>query len=366
MSILKIQTLNPYIPNSYDKNLNWVLYHQNYNDNLAIFLDKSEFEIYKELIKSILNKPSEIKFGKKIYLGRLSNLPRHKTKEYFQINKLNKTSRLEQSDTIIFHKQHLQELNDIFQVNNNHRYNKLSLNEVYFFELQDNNFIINYTKTYSNTIDKLPFCLLINNNNIHQITPKLKTFLQGKTSKELYYKSLYRENNIVEAFSYIEYILKNPHVNVIFDEDLLEPLNEDGFELDEEYLSTLDDMFNSKSQDNINLALEMLSNVNIEKHSLTIALFLNKHKNKFSWGSGLSITQNNSFKSTIKYFKSKNINFESDWRSFSTNLYKLHKDNPKNIAILKEFIQQNINQYLKEFNPNNFIEIELNNLVFKE
>ena len=366
MSILKIQTLQPNIPSSYDKNLNNVLYHQNFKDNLAIFLDKSEFKIYNELIESILNKPSEIKFGKKIYLGRLSNLPRHKTKEYFQINKLNKTSRLEQSDTIIFHKQHLQELSNIFRVNYNNIYNKLSLNEVYFFESQDSDFIINHTKTFSNITDKLPFCLLINSNNVHQITPKLKTLLQGKTSKEFYYKSFYRENNIIEVFSYIEYILKNPHVNVIFDNDLLEPLNEDGFELDNEYLSTLDDMFNSKSQDNINLALEMLSNVNIEKHSLTIALFLNKHKKKFSWGSGLSITQNNSFKSILKYLKSKNINFESDWRSFSINLYKLHKDNPENVAILKEFVQQNINQYLKEFNPNNFMEIELGSLVFKE
>jgi hypothetical protein len=125
-------------------------------------------------------------------------------------------------------------------------------------------------------------------------------------------------------------------------------------------------MFESKSQDNINLALEMLSNVNIEKYSLTIALFLNKHKNIFAWGSGLSLTQNNSFKSTIKYFKSKNINFESDWRFFSTNLYKLHKDNPENITIITDFVQQNINQYLKEYNPKDFMEIKLESLAFRE
>ena len=109
----------------------------------------------------------------------------------------------------------------------------------------------------------------------------------------------------------------------------------------------------------------MLSNVNIEKNSLTIALFLNKHKNTFSWGSGLSITKNNSFKSTLKYFKSKNINFDHDWRSFSANLYKLHKNNPKNLEIINNFIQQNINQYLKEFNPNQYLEVKLESLALK-
>ena len=165
----------------------------------------------------------------------------------------------------------------------------------------------------------------------------------------------------------IEYIFKNPHVNIIFDEDLIEVINEDGFELDDDYLSTLDSMFESESQDNINLALEMLSNVNIEKNSLTIALFLNKHKNIFSWGSGLSITKNNSFKSTLKYFKSKNINFESDWRIFSTNLLKLHKDNPKNVDIIKDFTLQNINMYLKQFGSDGkgFIELTSFDLALK-
>jgi len=206
---------------------------------------------------------------------------------------------------------------------------------------------------------------MIREDNKNKITPKLLNFLQNRESEDLLYKSLYREKNLVEVYNYLEYILKNPNVRVIFDENLMDPLNEDGFELDEEYLTTLDGMFESKSQDNINLALEMLSNVNIEKNSLTIALFLNKHKNTFSWGSGLSITKNNSFKSTLKYFKSKNINFDHDWRSFSANLYKLHKNNPKNLEIINNFIQQNINQYLKEFNPNQYLEIKLESLALK-
>lgn len=231
----------------------------------------------------------------------------------------------------------------------------------------DKEYIENYSKSYysGNIIFENSFIVIITEENKNKITPKLVNFLQDKKLEDLYYKSLYRDKKLVEVHNYLEYILKNPNVKVIFDENIMDPLNEDGFELDEEYLTTLDGMFESRSQDNINLALEMLSNVNIEKNSLTIALFLNKHRNIFSWGRGLSITKNNSFKSTLKYFKSKNIDFESDWRSFSANLYKLHKDNPKNIEIINEFIQQNINQYLKEFNPNTYLEVKLESLALK-
>lgn len=348
MGIIKIQKLSFGNSNGYNTNL----LHNSYADSIINF-NMDDYEIYKEFIKNLLNKPSEIKFGEKIYLGKLSNLPRYKIKEYFQSNKLNKTSKIKQSNTIVFAKQHLQELNDIF--------NRLSLKEVYFFELKDNKYLMDNSEIYGAKFnDKLSSCLIIDKGE--KLNNKLKQFLQDKTSETLYVRDLYRDNIIIEIFSYIEYIFKNPHVNIIFDEDLIEVINEDGFELDDDYLSTLDSMFESKSQDNINLALEMLSNVNIEKYSLTIALLLNKHIDKFTWGSGLSINRNNSFKSILKYFKSKNINFKDDWRIFSKNLYILHKDNPQNIKIIEKFIHKNINNYLKWGNYENYLYIDSFNL----
>jgi hypothetical protein len=355
MGIIKRKILEPYNYIGSNKSL---IYRSYYGDSIMSF-NKDKYETYKEFIKNLLNKPSEVKFGEKIYLGKLSNLPRHKIKEYFQSNKLNKTSKLEQSNTIVFNKQHLQELNDIF--NSDREYNKLSLKKVYFFELKDNKYLIDNCESWSNKLnDKFPFCLIINQGE--KLNNKLESFLQDKISETLYVKDLYRENNITEIFSYIEYIFKNPHVNIIFDEDLIEVINEDGFELDDDYLSTLDSMFESESQDNINLALEMLSNVNIEKYSLTIALFLNKHIKKFGWGNGLSLKHNNSFKSILKYFESKNINFNDDWRIFSKNLYILHKDNPEDLKIIEEFIHQNINNYLKWGDCKNYLYIDSFNL----
>ena len=369
MSIVKSSIFEPYIPSNYDKTEHQksFLYHNYSHSNEGdIYFTEKESKEYEKLINSLLNQKVNTTLTGKIYLGKLSSLPRHKIKDYFKENKVSKTSRLDQSDTIILNKEHLIQFNIMFKSDTS--WYRLKPCKVYKFDSkQDKTYIESNSKSYHNPELNFnnPFIILIKEENKNKVTPKLVNFLQGKESEELLYKSLYREKNMVEVHNYLEYILKNPNVKIIFDENIMDPLNQDGFELDEEYLTTLNGMFESKSQDNINLALEMLSNVNIEKNSLTIALFLNKHKSKFSWGTGLSITKNNSFKSTLKYFKSKNINFESDWRSFSANLYKLHKDNPKNLEIINEFIQQNINQYLKEFNPNQYLEIKLESLALK-
>jgi hypothetical protein len=372
MSIVKSSIFEPYIPSSYDKieHQNNFLYHSyNHSKEGDIYFTENEKKDYEKLVNSLLNQKVNTTLNGKIYLGKLSSLPRHKIKDYFKENKVSKTSRLDQSDTIILNKEHLVEFNKMFESGSS--WYRLKPCKIYRFDSEhDKEYIENYSKSYynGNIIHDEPFTIMIREDNKNLITPKLVNFLQGKKSEDVFYKNLYREKNLVEVHNYLEYILKNPNVKVIFDENIMDPLNEDGFELDEEYLTTLDGMFESKSQDNINLALEMLSNVNIEKNSLTIALFLNKHKNIFSWGSGLSITKNNSFKSTLKYFKSKNINLESDWRIFSTSLLKLHKDNPKNVDIIKDFTLQNINIYLKQFGSDGkgFIELTSFDLALKD
>jgi hypothetical protein len=370
MSIVKSTLFEPYIPSSYDKDTHVIMQHNNHYGNEGnIFFTKEEYKKYEDLVNSLLNQKVDTTLNGKVYLGKLSSLPRHKIKDYFKENNVNKTSRLDQSDTIILNREHLNEFNKIF--GSSASWYKLKSCKVYKFDSsEDKDFIVKYAKSWYNTTFNLEsqFSIVITDENKNKLTPKLTNFLQGRESEDLFYKSLYRDKNLVEVHNHLEHVIKNPNVKVIFDESIMDPLNEDGFELDEEYLTTLDGMFESKSQDNINLALEMLSNVNIEKNSLTIALFLNKHKNIFSWGSGLSVTKNNSFKSTLKYFKSKNINFESDWRTFSTNLLKLHKDNPKNVDIIKDFTLQNINMYLKQFSSDGkgFIELTSFNLALRD
>ena len=334
MSIVKARIFEP----KYNSNK---CFHYIYNkNNENLIFTQEEYKQYKQLVTSILNQSDDIKLNGKVYLGKLSSLPRFKIKDYFKENKINKTSKIEQSDIIILNRKHLIEFNNILDPSDISYYNKLYSCKIYKFNSKkDKEFINQYNNNnygyYDNNID---FILKINDDYTNSLPSNVINFLKDKTYENVLYKQIYREKNIIELYTYLDYILKNPHVNIIFDDNLMNSLNKNGFELDDDYLSTLDDMFNSKSQDNINLALEMLSNVNIEKYLLIIALFLNKHKNKFSWGSGLSINNNSSFKSTLKYLESKNIIWNNDWRCFSTNLYKLYQNNPENIAIIRNFI----------------------------
>lgn len=341
-----------------------------------ISIRNEEYSFYKSLLEDIINSKFNSNLKGKVYLGKLSDLPRHKIKEHFNTNNVKKTSRLEQSETIILNKKHLVEFSKLF--NQSSSYHSLSKSKVYIINKEeDKKFLIseffkpnNYDKKKLENGAKyykdFPLLVTVNEEDeIRGIPPILKQFLSNKECQSLYIKKLYRNSKFLEIVNIINYVKSNPHVNLIFDEDFLLTLNKDGFELDEEYLDTLNSMFASKSQDNINLALEMLSNINIEKHSLTIALLLNKHNRVFSWGSGLSLNNNKSFKSILKHFESKNISFGSDWRSFIINLYKLHKDNPENVKIIQEFTRQNINEYLKAVYGSNNQFIELNSNDFK-
>jgi hypothetical protein len=330
-----------------------------------IVLTPSEYtNIISFIRKIIFQEKKELKLGKKVYLGSSSNLPRHKVKEYFNDNNTKKTSRIEQADTVILDKVGIEKLLHFLTPDTTNNYHDgLFLGKIYIADTPYNKqnllpITLNYTH-YGYKLEDLvsdsstPF-YIIAPSNINVISPDLKPYLDILNSQDLYVSNSWSANReILNIYEAIVTLNKNPNINVVFDEDILTLINSDGLDLDPDYLSTLDSMFESKDQENINLALEMLSNVNIEKHSLTLALFLNRHMDKFYSGSGLNINQNRSFKSFIKYFDSKKVQFKSNWKVFSASLLKKYQDDPKSIKIINSFIIQNINNSL-----NGFLEIE--------
>jgi hypothetical protein len=305
--------------------------------------------------KIISQEKKELKLGKKVYLGSSSNLPRHKVKEYFNNNNTKKTSRFEQADSIIIDKGNIEKL--LTHLIPSDRNYDIDLYKTYItkdYKDKQNLLptIIPYTH-YEYKLEDLisdsitPFYILTLPNK-NPIPPYLKSYLDNLTSQDLYVGNGWSINReVLNIYEAVVTLYKNPRINIVFDEDILPLINNDGIELDADYLSTLDSMFESKNQENINLALEMLSNVDLEKYTLTLALFLNKHMDKFFKGSGLNINQNRSFKSFIKYFEAKKIGFRSNWKKFSVDLLTQYKNDPQSIELINTFILQNINNYLK-------------------
>lgn len=306
---------------------------------------------YENLIEKLLNQSPNTNLGDKVYLGKLSNIPRHRVKEYFENSTSKKTSRIEQANTIIFSREYLIKFKNTLK--------KLELKEFLFLEktqiLQDyiksNSSEWVYKKVKPIFESNTPLLLISyykNTNLSNSLVPNFKRVIDTTQIKTQYVETLYRDNYTKEILNYLDLVLENPSINILFDEDFLMDLNSDGIELDNDYLSTLNSMFESKEQANINLALEMLSNVNIEKNYFTIALFLNRYQNLFLWGSGLSMTQNKSFKSIEKFLKDKGINYQADWRAFNAALYKNSQNDPEKIEIITRSILDNLNKYMKE------------------
>jgi hypothetical protein len=313
-----------------------------------ILEDKTKYE---NLIEKLLNQSPNSNLGDKVYLGKLSNIPRHRVKEYFENSTSKKTSRVEQANTIIFSREYL--------LNFKKDLKKLVLKEFSFLEktqiLQDyikrNSTEYAYKRIepiFKNDTPLLLISYYKNTNLTNSLAPNFKRVVDTTKIKTQYIEALYRDTYTKEILNYLDLALENPSINILFDEDFLTDLNADGIELDNDYLATLSSMFESREQANINLALEMLSNVNIETNYFTIALLLNRYQNLFSWGSGLSMSQNKSFKSIEKYLKDKGINYQADWRSFNAALYKNCQNDPEKTEIIIHSVLENLNKYMKE------------------
>jgi hypothetical protein len=117
MGAIKANTFEPYIPSAYDGNPNFILYHNSYASTDILLLTKNEYKLYNELVTKLLNKPVDTTLGKKVYLGKLSNLPRHKMKDFFTENHL-KYTKISQADQYLFEKLFSYNLIIIYQYQN--------------------------------------------------------------------------------------------------------------------------------------------------------------------------------------------------------------------------------------------------------
>ena len=86
-----------------------------YNKYPTLISTKEEIEEYNELINNIIQKSPTAIIKDRVYLGVLSDLPRHKIKDYLSLHNANKTSKINYASTIILNKLYLKELQEIFK-----------------------------------------------------------------------------------------------------------------------------------------------------------------------------------------------------------------------------------------------------------
>jgi hypothetical protein len=322
-------------------------YHSYYGGIDKIFHTKDELEDYKTKINTILDNKGDGKIGKTIYVGKGSNVPRHKIKAFTEENKIKKTTIMSNAETIIFDRKAIKDTYDWLKGCKEAKVAIVPFTKNLYDIVIKANSLTNtsYAKIYTECFNKKAN-LIIHYEEYNNYPLDFKQELGILDWKDYYEQNTYRTRNTEEVFDTILCYLKNPHGNIIWDDIILEKLNSEGIDLDDDYVDTLDSMFSSKEPDNIRLAVEMMSNVNLEKFGLTIALLLNKHSSNMNWGNGNTGSQ--AYKTLDRYFLNKGIDWKRDYRSFSAGLYKNYANDKGAKETIEQFVLQNINRHLAE------------------
>jgi len=319
-----------------------------YGGDSKNFHTENELEDYKTKINTILDNKGNGKISKTIYVGKGSNVPRHKIKAFTEENKIKKTTIMSNAETIIFDRKAIKDTYDWFKGCKEAKVAIVPFTQnLYDIIIKANSLTNNttYAKSYTESFKKKAD-MVIYYEEYSNYPLDFKQELGILDWKDYYEQNTYRTKNIQDVFSTILYYLKNIHGNIIWDDIILEKLNSEGIDLDNDYVNTLDSMFASKEPDNVRLAIEMMSNVNLEKFGLIIALLLNKYNQAMSWGNGNTTSQ--AYKTLDRYFKNKGIDWKRDFRTFSTGLYKNYSNDQYSKDIIEKFVLQNINRYLSE------------------
>ena len=339
--------------------------------NSVIMLNDEERSNYINQVKNLIFQPKQLNFGNLVYTGNTCSVPRFKLKQYFADNKIKRTSRQEYCDTIIIDKNYLINVLKILEED-------YTLPVIYDGNINlikdalERHVKKNNSNWYTESVEKV-IPKLTSENTFIQLypdyaswtEPEFKNLINSSDIKNIWCYTLYRDKTVGDMMEMLDFLTQHPNVNIIFDEYILELLNSDGIELDDEYLDTLHNMFASKQNDSIRLAIEMLSNVNLEKDSLTIALLLNKYQEVFNHGSGITPSSMNSFKAIDKYYRSRGIKWKTDWRPFSKSLYKNYSYNSEYKKVIEDFVRRNINQYLNEYTTGNQFNVKSFDLAFQ-
>ena len=330
-------------------------YNSYYDNNLNTkeFLKEEELHSKKKQLETLLSNEGKGVVGNVLYVGKGSNVPRHKIKMFIEENKIKKTTIIENSDTVIFDKKIIK---DVHKWISNFKEVKIAIvpiTKAIADEMIRLNSLSNNTYQSQNYHRQVSAAVMRNANMIlyydewSAFPQSLKNIIPIIEWIDCYEQDNYRTKNIQDVFDTVNYYSENPHGNIIWDDVILETLNSEGIDLDEDYVDTLNSMFASNDNDNIKLALEMMSNVNLEKHGLVIALLLNKWKGVMSWGNGN--TGGQAYKTLDRYFRNKGINWKIDYRTFTTGLFKNYTDEESR-EIIADFLLRNINSFLSENN----------------
>jgi hypothetical protein len=340
--------------NAYNDEL-WENYY-----NRQYVIDPADTSNLKSYIDKILVSNNTIDNTDIIYTSQLSEIPRFKLKEFIKEKGIKRTSRLGQSNCFILSKKIIQDLLKIKELVGEPM-DMYFLNEEltdkvldHFNNKNKNN---SYYKKHIKTDDNVDELFFLNKNSFDQLQKTSKKWKYDVSDFKLkkYNFLYYRNTKNIDLINILSYIQNNPHIKIVFDENLITDLNKEGIQLDTDIESVLKDMIYSKDAANIKLGLEMIANLELNDYTLyKVSLFLNNFVNisterqaRTNRGMINVLAMNNrNLKTLLNTFKSKEIYWDRDWKLFVSGLIKNFTGTEHEVFV-KEYLIDRLNNEFK-------------------
>ena len=331
---------------NHGKNQDINIYNSNTNSKDP-YRFKSNFDPLAELAKELLKDKTQKPHGN-VYVATTCKIPRDKMKAYFQENNLKKTTRTYLADTVLVDLESLDKV--IGRLSKQYNWNKGIM--VSSEDVIKNKHLFKITHTTQNSWNEGYF-----KTHDQVLKGQHDVFIRCPYDEDSsHLQSLFPEAELVETLSYptgdllkilelLTFLKSHPHVTVVFDTALNENMTNDGIELEEDIEQQIAQMLKSQDINDTKMAIEIMSNFDLEKSLFRIANIMNQYRSRFVGKQ--SMLAKTSYKQIDTYIRSKGINWMSDRDNFLDDMFKLYNTDEKAYPVLKNYIQQYLQYQLK-------------------
>lgn len=269
-----------------------------------------------------------------VYIAKNSQTPRFKLKKYFYENRLRKTKLPALAEVILMNKKDT----DAFL-------STLVTNKKYFLPIEYCSKITSFKVKEDLAARMVSAEEPIGGIIFEKQALKLIGDISEIVEKNMVKISSYGKNKFKQTFENLFEIAYNKSALIIYDENVLEQINEGGHVIDDDAFETLSLMLKSSDIENIKVGLEILANSNYTESYVETAMILSSFYSNISEHTN-AWSQN--FKSLLLYLDSNKINYKNGWKSLARDLLSKGGNEEK----VREFIIKNLNLENKEFKWN--------------
>lgn len=331
---------------------------RNYNNDIIIYDSssqtkdpykfKSNFAPLVEFAGELLKDKSQKPHGN-VYTATTCKIPRDKMKVYFQENNLKKTTRTYLADTVLIDLESLDKVLRIFP--KQHSWTKgfmIPSEDVvknsHLFDI-DHNRNNSWSQPYFTIHDQVlkgEHDVFIKTYDDRAAQIVKSSFPEAEEIEILNYPT----GDVLKTLELLTFLKSHPNVTIVFDTVINETMTNDGIEMDEEIEQQLMQMLKSKDINDTKMAIEIMSNFDLEKSLFRIANMMNIYKHRFMGKQ--SMLAKTSYKQIDTYIRSKGIGWTNDRNLFLSSLFDLYKNDEKVAPLLKNYIQSYLQFLLRD------------------